>query len=133
MQCYLLAVLRVAPACPPSVTEAMLPANARLRTSSDIASTMKKGTKYSSRLLVLHVAAEGSRAPRVAFAVGKSVGNSVIRHLVTRRLRHIVSHYFDQIPAGSQVVVRALPGTSSATFAELEENFLFALSKAKVA
>jgi len=111
----------------------MLPADARLRNSSDIAATMRQGTKYSSRLLVLHVAREMSQTTKVAFAVGKSVGNSVVRHLVTRRLRHIVAHELTEFPTGSFVVIRALPGTATASFAELEENMGFALAKAGAA
>lgn len=111
----------------------MLPADARLRSSSDIAVTMRQGTKYSSRLIVLHVAREMSQSTKVAFAVGKSVGNSVVRHLITRRLRHIVAQELDQFPIGSFVVVRALPGTATATFAQLEENVGFALAKVRVA
>lgn len=111
----------------------MLPADARLRSSSDIAVTMRQGTKYSSRLIVLHVAREMSQSTKVAFAVGKTVGNSVVRHLVARRLRHIVATELSGFPTGSFVVVRALPGTSTATFAELEENVNFALAKVRVA
>jgi ribonuclease P protein component len=111
----------------------MLPADARLRNSSDIAATMKQGTKYSSRLIVLHVAREMSQSTKVAFAVGKSVGNSVVRHRITRRLRHIVAHELGQFPSGSFVVVRALPGTATASFAELNENIVFALTKVTTA
>jgi ribonuclease P protein component len=111
----------------------MLPADARLRSSSDIAATMRQGTKYNSRLIVFHVAREMSQSTKVAFAVGKSVGNSVVRHLITRRLRHIVAHELDQFPSGSFVVVRALPGTANATYAQLEENVEFALAKVNAA
>ena len=107
----------------------MLPADARLRNSSDIAATMSQGTKYSSRLIVLHVAPEMSHSIKVAFAVGKSVGNSVVRHRVSRRLRHIMAHELGRFPTGSFVVVRALPGTATASFAELNENLGFAIAK----
>jgi len=111
----------------------MLPADARLRNSSDIALTMKQGTKSSSRLIVLHVAREMSQSTKVAFAVGKSVGNSVVRHLITRRLRHILARDLGLLPAGSFVVVRALPATATASYAELEENVSFALAKVMAA
>lgn len=107
----------------------MLPAHLRLNRSTDIAKTMRFGKKYSSRLLVLHVAQDSSQANRCAFAVGKNVGNSVIRHRITRQLRHIMAAKLAQFPAGSQVVVRALPGTAMATSAELAENIDFALGK----
>ena len=111
----------------------MLPADARLRSSTDIAVTMRQGTKYSSRLIVLHVVGEMSQSTKVAFAVGKSVGNSVVRHRITRRLRHILAQQLVQFPTGSFVVVRALPGTATATYAQLEENMGFALAKVRAA
>jgi len=38
-----------------------------------------------------------------------------------------------QFPSGSFVVVRALPGTATASFAELNENVGFALTKVTTA
>lgn len=66
---------------------------------------------------------------KIAFAVGKNVGNSVIRHRVTRQLRHVVTPVLYRFPSGSHVVVRALPGAATATFAQLTENLDFALTK----
>lgn len=90
---------------------------------------MRFGKKYSSRLLVLHVFVDDSQTNRCAFAVGKNVGNSVVRHRITRQLRHVMADRMDLFPQGSQIVVRALPGTASADFASLAENVDFALGK----
>jgi ribonuclease P protein component len=107
----------------------MLPASARLRKSSEISAVMKSGTRFSAKLVVLHVAQSTDKDTKVAFAVGKNVGNSVIRHRVTRQLRHAISPLLSNFPTGSHVVVRALPGASQADFAQLSENLEFALSK----
>ncbi|MFM1777715.1 MAG: hypothetical protein RL741_333 [Actinomycetota bacterium] len=107
----------------------MLPASARLRKSSEISAVMKSGTRFSAKLVVLHVASGPTEQPKVAFAVGKNVGNSVIRHRVTRQLRHVVTPVLPRFPRGSHVVVRALPGAATATFAQLTENLEFALTK----
>jgi ribonuclease P protein component len=107
----------------------MLPASARLRKSSEISAVMKSGTRFSAKLVVLHVAQSTDKDTKVAFAVGKNVGNSVIRHRVTRQLRHAISPLLTNFPAGSHVVVRALPGANQANFAQLSENLEFALSK----
>lgn len=90
---------------------------------------MRFGKKYSSRLLILHVATDPLNPTRCAFAVGKNVGNSVVRHRITRQLRHAMAARLALFPVGSQVVVRALPGTAKADFAELGENIDFALGK----
>ena len=63
---------------------------------------------------------ERHRAPRVGFVVSKAVGNAVVRNRVTRRLRAIAGSQLGGIPAGVDVVVRALPAAAGASFAELE-------------
>jgi ribonuclease P protein component len=91
---------------------------------------MKSGTRFSAKLVVLHVAQGSNKDTKVAFAVGKNIGNSVVRHRVTRQLRHAITPLIGSFPTGSHVVVRALPEASLATFAQLSENLKFALSKA---
>ena len=113
----------------PSGLTNMLPASARLRKSSEISAVMKSGTRFSAKLVVLHVANGTSGQSKVAFAVGKNVGNSVVRHRVTRQLRHIVSPVLSKFPIGSHVVVRALPPAATATFTQLTENLDFAMTK----
>jgi ribonuclease P protein component len=51
-------------------------------------------------------------APVVGFVVGKGVGGSVVRHRVSRRLRHEMARRVDLLPLGSGTVVRALPGAA---------------------
>lgn len=75
------------------------------------------------------MASGSTQQSKIAFAVGKNVGNSVVRHRVTRQLRHIVSPALTKFPIGSHVVVRALPGAATASFAQLTENLNFALTK----
>lgn len=57
------------------------------------------------------------------------MGNSVIRHRVVRRLRHRVVANLASFPAGSDVVVRALPGIDKLNHVELQNNFDVALAK----
>lgn len=57
-------------------------------------------------------AAVGASRPALAsvgFVVGRTVGGSVDRHRVARRLRHLVRDRLDRLPAGARLVVRALP------------------------
>ena len=90
---------------------------------------MKSGARFSAKLVVLHVAQSSSEHTKVAFAVGKNVGNSVARHKVTRQLRHAITPLIDSFPTGSHVVVRALPDANQASFAQISENLKFVISK----
>lgn len=107
----------------------MLAPEARLRKSAEIAEVLRSGKRLPSRLIVIHIAVVADLPKRVAFAVGKSVGNSVERHRLTRQLRHIMRTHLSKFPAGSQVVVRALPSAKGATFTQLQESVDFALTK----
>jgi ribonuclease P protein component len=64
--------------------------------------------------------AEAEHVPaRVGFVVGRTVGNSVVRHRVVRRLRHLCHDRLGMLPEGSQLVVRALAPAAAATYQEL--------------
>jgi ribonuclease P protein component len=56
---------------------------------------------------------------RVGFVVSKAVGNSVVRHRVSRRLRHLVADRIGTLPADCALVVRALPASAGASSSEL--------------
>jgi ribonuclease P protein component len=51
--------------------------------------------------------------------VGRAVGNSVVRHRVTRRLRALVREELDRLPATADLVVRARPEAGTATSQQL--------------
>lgn len=63
--------------------------------------------------------ADVDAAPRIGFVVSKAVGNSVVRHRVTRRLRHLLRDRLGTVPSGCTLVVRALPPAASAASADL--------------
>jgi ribonuclease P protein component len=65
----------------------------------------------------------------VGFVVSKTVGNSVVRHRVSRRLRHVVRSALADLPPGTLVVVRALAPAADASSAELAADFSSALRK----
>ena len=71
----------------------------------------------------------GGPAPLVGFVVGRSVGGSVMRHRVTRRLRAQVAQRLDVLPAGSGTVVRALPSAAEASSGQLGAGLDHALSQ----
>jgi ribonuclease P protein component len=68
--------------------------------------------------------------PRAGFVVSKAVGGSVVRHAVARRLRHVVRPRLASLPAGSRLVVRALPDSATATSDQLAADLDAALERA---
>ena len=66
---------------------------------------------------------------RAGFVVGKAVGNSVVRHRVTRRLRAVVAAELDRLPASSDLVVRARPEAADAASAVLRRDLVAGLDR----
>ena len=97
----------------------MLPSQNRMRRSADFALVIKTGRRVRRGALVVHHAAStGARpdgAPQVGLVVARSVGGSVVRHAVSRKLRAQLSHRIDRLPAGSATVIRALPDAASSS------------------
>jgi ribonuclease P protein component len=62
---------------------------------------------------------EPPTAPRAGFVVNKAVGNAVVRNRVRRRLRHLVRDHLADLPASSELVLRALPPAAALGSAEL--------------
>ena len=109
----------------------MLPAGSRLHTSEEFAAVVRSGRRAGARHLVVHVLGTGRvSGPRAGFVVSAKVGNAVTRHRVTRRLRPLIRQELTALPAGTDVVVRALPAAATATSAALGADLRSALSAA---
>jgi ribonuclease P protein component len=88
----------------------VLPRAARLNSSGDFRSTIRRGVRVGRPSLVLHAGTTPGRdSVRVGFVVSKAVGNAVTRNRVKRRLRHLAAAELGRTPSGVDVVVRALP------------------------
>ena len=103
----------------------MLPAGNRLRRPADFAAAVRSGRRSGRSALVLHLRAPdvGTDPPvspaRVGLVVGKTVGPAVVRNRVKRRLRALLRSRLHRLPAGSVLVVRALPPAAAAGSAVL--------------
>ena len=109
----------------------MLPSRYRLHSRSDISRTIRHGRRARRGSLVVHVQVGdgGERPARAAFAVSKSVGDSVTRHRVVRRLRGLMPPLLDRLPAGTDVVVRAMPEAATASSTDLRADLERALER----
>ena len=92
-----------------------------MRQARDFTRTLRRGRRAGGQFVVVHIAATPStREPtKIGFIVNKQVGNSVVRHQVTRRLRAAMSGRLPDWPAGLLIVVRALPSAAAASTPQL--------------
>lgn len=106
----------------------------RLRQRSEFTAAVRTGRRAGRRTVVVHLQrpsdgpdAEGGE-PRAGFVVSRAVGGAVTRNTVRRRLRHLVRAHLADLPAGSVLVVRALPAAARASSAHLDADLSAALS-----
>lgn len=115
----------------------MLAAGQRLRRSSEFATAIRRGRRAGRGSLVVHLAVADEAAPatqpRAGFVVPKAVGHAVTRNKVRRRLRHLVRERLPELPPGTLLVVRALPGAAAASYAQLGMDLDGALAAARAA
>lgn len=100
----------------------MLPSSARMRSPIDFGLTVR-GVRSARPTVVVHArrlapttsspSTSTTDHPSVGFVVPKAVGGAVVRNRVKRRLRHLVRSELMRTPAGTQLVVRALPAAAS--------------------
>jgi ribonuclease P protein component len=106
-----------------------------MRRSADFTAAVRSGARAGRSRLVVHVAApEQAVGPdaqqvTVGFIVSRAVGNAAVRNRVKRRLRHLMRDRLGDVPAGSRVVVRALPPAATATSSELASDLDGALAR----
>ena len=103
--------------------------------STEFGATVNKGMRAVQPDIVVH-ARRGSEpddgGPKVGLVVAKAVGNSVQRHRVARRLRHVARSVIDDLDPADRVVIRALPSSRYAISARLEQQLRLALKRARL-
>ncbi len=99
----------------------------RLHRRTDFVRVTRTGRRSTRGCLVAYLDAGGTGGgttvvalpPKVGFVVGKTVGGAVARNAVTRRLRALARERLDRLPAGTSLVVRALPAAATADIGRL--------------
>ena len=90
-----------------------------LKKNKDFQNVYNNGKSYANRFLVMYVLDNHSGNNRIGISVSKKVGNSVIRHHVTRLIRESYRLQEDMFNSGLDIVVIARGTTKSATFHEI--------------
>jgi ribonuclease P protein component len=112
----------------------VLAAAHRLRRSTDFAAAVRGGRRSGRGTVVVHLLIDESAyafPARAGFVVSKAVGGAVTRNKIRRRLRHLVRSRLAALPAGTRLVVRALPVAASASYDTLGADLDAALAVAR--
>ncbi|MBP5158813.1 MAG: ribonuclease P protein component [Lachnospiraceae bacterium] len=87
----------------------------------------KTGRSFANRYLVMYVYANDRKKSRLGVSVSKRVGNSVVRHRVSRLIKESFRLSFDMFNSGLDIVVIARKGTGNLKLEDVKGAFIHLL------
>ena len=95
-----------------------------LRKNWDFQLVYKKGTSYANRYLVMYVLKNQLNRNRIGISVSKKVGNSVVRHHLTRLIRESYRLNEEKFACGYDMIVIVRGSGKEQGFRSLESALL---------
>ena len=78
-----------------------------LKKNRDFQNVYRKGKSYANKYFIMYVLENHTTENRIGISVSKKVGNSVIRHHITRLVREAYRLHEDMFNSGLDIVVIA--------------------------
>ena len=78
-----------------------------LKNNRDFQSVYRTGKSYANKYLVMYILENRTDMNRVGISVSKKVGNSIVRHRLTRVIRECVRLNSECIKSGYDIVIVA--------------------------
>lgn len=95
-----------------------------LKKNRDFQNVYRKGKSYANKYLVMYVLGNQTERNRLGISVSKKVGNSVIRHHLTRLIRESYRLHEDMFNSGLDIVVIARSTARDISYHEVESALL---------
>lgn len=95
-----------------------------LKKNWDFQCVYQTGRSYANRYLVMYVRKNGTEYNRLGISVSKKVGNSVVRHHLTRLIREVYRLHEDTFNNGLDVVVIARVSAKDISYHQVESSLL---------
>lgn len=95
-----------------------------LKKNGDFSNVYRNGKSYGNKYLVMYVLENNSDRNRLGISVSKKVGNSVVRHHITRLVRESYRLHENIFNSGLDIVVVARKNAASVGYAEIESALL---------
>lgn len=95
-----------------------------LKKNRDFQNVYRRGKSYANKYLVMYVFPNQTEGNRLGISVSKKVGNSVIRHHLTRLIRESYRLHEDMFNSGLDIVVIARQTAKDISYHEVESALL---------
>lgn len=95
-----------------------------LKNSLEFGNVYKRGKSYANKYLVMYIVDNDLESNRLGISVSKKVGNSVVRHRITRLIREAYRLHQDELLKGKDIVVVARVNSKEHSYWDIESAFL---------
>ncbi|WP_125141554.1 ribonuclease P protein component [Clostridium transplantifaecale] len=95
-----------------------------IKKNNDFQKVYRTGKSYANRLLIMYVMRAEREDTRIGISVSKKVGNSVVRHHVTRLVRESYRLNKDKVKTGLDIVVVARAAAKDSDFKKIESAYM---------
>lgn len=95
-----------------------------LKKTKDFQKVYHQGLSYANKYLVMYVLPNGTQKNRVGISVSKKVGNSVIRHHITRLIRESYRLHEDMFNSGLDLVIVSRVAAREISYHQMESALL---------
>lgn len=95
-----------------------------LKKNHQFQSVYKNGKSYANKYIVMYIMENGAEGNRIGISVSRKVGNSVVRHRITRLLRESYRLHEAMFNSGLDIVIVARPSAASVGYWEIENALL---------
>ena len=87
-----------------------------LKKNTDFQNVYKNGKSYANKYLIMYILGNNSSVNRYGISVSKKVGNSVVRHRLTRLLRESYRLHEDMFNSGLDMVIVVRKGAADCNY-----------------
>ena len=91
-----------------------------LKKNRDFQNVYRRGKSYGNKYLVMYLLPNQTESNRIGISVSKKVGNSIVRHHLTRLIRESYRLYEENFQCGYDMVVVARTAAKDRTYHEIE-------------
>ena len=95
-----------------------------LKKNKDFQNVYKHGISYANKYLVMYVLDNKTSQNRLGISVSKKVGNSIVRHRLTRLIRESYRLQEDRFKCGFDIVVIARIGAKGKSYQDIDSAML---------
>lgn len=91
-----------------------------LKKNRDFKDVYKSGVSYANKYLVMYVKNNQMEKNRLGISVSKKVGNSIVRHRLTRLIRESYRLQEDKFRCGSDIVIIGRVSAKDRKYVDIE-------------